>query len=348
MGEVARSEYLDAISSLKKRYKSVEEYMDWLGLPITVFRTGGREEPPVLVTGGSAGIEAASVYAALELVMHVDVERAVYIVPSRDPTGFHDASFVLSRLFQTPLNIERLSDIKAALEEGGAQVLVDDERLFAALTKNAAFAFSKDEGGLGAYGTLNLLKSYMGRGDLASKLEASRILIPAQLPSVDGVGLTGRFLTLFMGDDLQITSYDHLDAKYLPPEAQCIKALVDELEPGMVIDLHEWMGPGFNAAFPDTPLAGEAIVLDVLLSQVAEYGMPLTKVEEAEALGLSTLREGAVIDPLACGLASYVVSRGYGYAMSLRTSLHAALESRVATLVTACLSALNAYAVARL
>lgn len=334
------SEYLNMINSLKKRYKVAMSLDDWLGLPIVVFKLGGREEPPVLITAGASGIEVAGVYAALELILQVDVDRAVYILPSRDPTGFHDISFILSKMLGENLVIRDIREIREVLKSYDAEILID-EQLFFALLKGIGIACSE---GLNAYNTLKLLEKRIKENDLVESLGETRILVTSQTSSVEGVSSLGRFVSSMLFNSKLVT-YDEFHEKCVPETAQ-LKNFIDLQQPGMVIDLHEGEGDGFYVLVKEEPVGNELTIIDLVLDQVNIYGMKLANVEAYFNQNIASLREGLLVSTGRCGLVDYVAQECYAFGFT--TPWNYPLEQRIKTLLTACLSALNAYAVAGL
>lgn len=334
------SEYVETIESLKKKFKIASITEDWLGLPIVIFKTGGREEPPVLVTAGSAGVEVAGVYAALELILQVDVERTVYILPSRDPTGLHDASYVLSRILGEKVHVENVTDVRKLLTDAGAEFLIDTHDLFLAIFKGVGLAASSTAD---AYEAAKILAKEILSQELADSIDGTRILIAAQLPQAEGVGKLGRFFTVFAREGKFFT-YDNFSAETVP-EVDFVKSFIDREDLGMVIDLHESVNsPAFYVSQSAEPSGGELTILYLVLDQVRQYGMELASVEALESIGLRALSEGLGYGRGFCGLTDYVSGRTYAFAFS--TPLDKPLEQRIKTLSVATLSALNAFAIA--
>ncbi|MEM1509074.1 MAG: hypothetical protein QW291_04565 [Thermofilaceae archaeon] len=337
---MSESEYLNMVNSLKKRYKVAMSLDDWFGLPIVIFRLGGREEPPILITAGASGIEVAGVYAAFELILQVDVDRTVYILPSRDPTGFHDISFILSRMLGENLIIRDVRDMYEILKSYDAEILIDDQ-LFFALLKGIGIACSED---LSAYNTLKLLEKRIRESDLLESLDETRILVTSQMSSVEGVGALGRCISSMLLNSKLVT-YDDFHEKCIPETAQ-LRNFINLQQPGMVIDLHEGEGDGFYVLVKEDPAGNELTIIDLVLDQVNVYGMRLASAETSFNQNVTSLREGLLVGMGRCGLIDYVAQECYAFGFT--TPWNHPLEQRIKTLLTACLSALNAYAVAGL
>lgn len=331
------SEYLETINAMKKRYKLAALTNDWLGFPIPIFKVGGHEEPPALVVAGASGIEAASVYAALELLVQVDIERTTYILPSRDPTGLHDMSFVLSKLLGTNVSIESADEARKILVESGAEVVINDNEVFLALVRGIGIAIGKK---LDAFSTISALKEKIKEG-LFESLESTRILVASQLPQVEGVGEIGRFATIFV-EEGNVLTYDDIDKAEIP-EVSFVRDFIDKEELGLVIDLHESKGPAFYALTGGAPSSIELTILYVVMDQIKSRGLRIASTNQLKTLGLAAAEDGIGYGPGGCGLVSYASSKAY--AMAFVAPIVVPLEDRSRALVTAALSALNAYIV---
>lgn len=329
------------IDTLKKRYKVAVSSTDWLGLPLTVFRTGGKEEPPILVTAGAFGVEVAGVYAALELIVQVDIERCVYILPSRDPTGLQDASYVLSRMLGEKVEVKTTTDVVNTLREAGAEIIIDESEIFLAALKGVGIAVSDL---FDAYDVTEIIRDKLERGRYGESLDGMRILVVSQMPEIEGVGVSGRFNTIIVHEN-KILTYEDLSFDIIP-EISFLKTFIEGQEFGMVIDLHEGKTSSFYISMSENPTSNEHTLLYLVLDQVRKCGLNLASREMLDMLKLEAVDEGVGYGRGICGLADYLSPKSYAFAFT--TSLKEPLELRVKTLLTATLSALNAYAVARL
>lgn len=332
------SEYSATVEAMRRRCKVVASTNDWLGLPLLIFKVGGREEPAILITAGASGIEAATVYAALELLVQVDVERTTYILPSRDPTGLHDASFILSKMLGADVKVESVEDVAKVMKGGGAEIVVDDRELFLALIKGVGVAVGK---GLNAFETVRLMRRRLKDFALLDSLEGSRILVASQLPEVEGVGELGRFMTVVVeGGD--VLMYDDV-GRVNVPEVAFLRDFLEKQELGLVIDLHETRSPAFFAMTSDAPSSTESTILYLVLDQVRSRGGRIATPQQLEELGLDAAVDGVGYGRGICGLIDFVSPKSY--AIALAAPLSAPLDERAGTLVVATLSALNAFIV---
>jgi len=332
------SEYLTAIEALRRRFKVVASTEDWLGLPIQIFKAGGQEGPPALVTAGATGVEVATVYAALELLVQVDVERTTYILPSRDPTALHDASYILSRILGESVAVGSAVDAMCILRER-AEVVVDDSELFLALVKGVGVAIGKRTD---AFETLSIIEQRLGRGELLDSLEGVRVLVASQLPQVEGIGEVGRFVTAYI-EGGRVFTYDDIGQADIP-EVAFLRDFLRREEVGLVVDLHEARGPAFLALTSEPPSSVERTILYLVIDQIKRSGVPVATLEQIEGMGLSPSEEGIAYGRGVCGLVDFASETSY--ALALLAPIHSPLDARTRTLSLAALSALNAYVIA--
>lgn len=332
------SEYLSTIEAMKRTFKVAASTNDWLGLPITIFKVGGREEPAVLVTAGASSVEVSGVYAALELLVQVDIERATYVLPARDPSGLHDASFILSRMLGTHVEARSPEEVKEILRQSGAEILIDDGELFLALSKGVGIAVGTRKD---AYEVLKDLRSKLRESDLGERAEGCRILIASQLSQVEGAAGLTRFMTVVVQNG-EVLTYDDVEQAEIP-EVVFLREFLERQELGLVIDLHEAKCSAFYTVTRDPPSSLESTILYLVLDQVTRRGMLIASPELIEGQGLKSFGDGIGYGRGACGLVDLASSRSYSFA--LVAPFNAPLEERISALMVATLSALNAFIV---
>lgn len=332
-----QSEYLSMIETLRRQYRVAASTTDWLGLPIVVFRVGGREEPPILVAAGATGAEPGTVYAALELVVAVDVERAVYVLPLRDPSGFHGLPFVLSRVFERPVGTVSAGEARELLRGAGAETLIDEGGAYLALYKGVGFAMAEAQDSSQAAA---IVAKQLGERDLLESLDGTRIIVSTQSPQGELIG--GSVTTVVQ--ESSVATYDRLDLAL--PEAEFLREFLNSQELGMVMDLHEGSAPAFFAALSEEPSAGESTVLYLVIDQLERCEMRPASAEEIAAVKLTPVSNGVGYGKGFCGLVDCTAARSYAFALC--APARAPLDLRVRALVTTALSAVNAYSVARL
>ncbi len=296
----------------------VKRDRDWLGGEILLVKVGGREEPPVLVAAGARGFEPAGVYALVHLSFLINLERSVFLLLCRDPTGFNGPGWALSRMLDEDIKPSSLKDLRELLEERCETV--DVNGISFALLGNAAIACPdevvKHEEVLAA----------LRKG--ASRLEGCRVLIPSMMPGVEGVGEAGRAWSLYVSEG-RLCDNDDLGCEELP-EASFVRDVLEELEPGLVVDLRE--GPGSSVVFesPAPMREEEKTMADVAMGQLS--GVRVECIRE--------VRDGRLT------LAS--AGKKYGYSVVVRVGWSMDLGQRVDCLLSATLSVINSYALVRL
>src|SRR6266852_337373 len=92
------------------------------GEEILCVETGGESLPPILITAGAHTPEAAGVVAALRLLDELETDRKTYVVPLRDPFGFHDVDHCLSTLLGQPTAVASYDEVVALLRTSGAHL----------------------------------------------------------------------------------------------------------------------------------------------------------------------------------------------------------------------------------
>ncbi len=333
---MSEGEYLETIAAMRKHYKVAASTADWLGLPIVIFSVGGQEEPGVLVTAGALGIEASGVYAALELLVEVDIEKRTYVLPSRDPTGFQGLGFVLKKLLGEEVGVGSPSDAVRLLADSGAEVLIDDDDVFLALVRGVGIAVGRN---LSATDPVRHLERKLRERELLEPLDSTRIVVAPRLPA-EGSGEAGRLVTAFVRE-VRVLTYDDLAEGV--PESDFLRRFVDAHDLGLVIDLHESGAASFYALTSERPSSVEDTMLYIVLDQVRSKGYRVASVDELAQLNLSAAKEGVGYGRGVCGLIDYASSKAYAFAFVAPASLPA--EARSDALKTASLSALNAFMV---
>ncbi len=341
-----RSEYINIVTDLKKRFKVFKETKDWLGHPITVFEVGGERDKPILITAGAHGDEPAGFYATLEIMIKLRSEHRTYIVPARDPTGIHSLEYVLQKMF----DIEQcfsLECLKTLIKREG-EVLLDTNNIFLGLVGHVGFAFKiPDNPWEGVRPTISFLKEIIKKNErIRDKLYGSRILIPALLPRAEGVGMTGRMYTVFIGDD--VFNYNTFSPSIDFPEISWMQRTIDEIKPWLTIDLHEGFGDGFYTFVTDKTSEIEKSLLEVVLDQLKEHALPPLSIEKMKKFmgkieGREFVDDGIVkiaTENFAKTLAGY--SSKYCPSFIFETGLRAPLQKRIDSHVIASLALINA------
>ncbi|MCD6562843.1 MAG: hypothetical protein J7K23_02860 [Thermoproteales archaeon] len=223
-------EYLEIIRNLKKLRKTVWEIKDWLNYPICAFNVCGKEDPPIIITGGAYGMSKAPVYATFELILTLNYERRIIMIPSRDPVGFHSISEIITYMFDT--KIENINEIKDIVRENGGRIVIEKDETWLGIIKNVGF-FCTDKNDINSRDFLyHLLQKY----NLWEETDGIRILTPIL---ITGNPKNDSFHTLYI-DNRKILDYDtFISIENSIPESHSFIKFVEITQPMLLIDLEE-------------------------------------------------------------------------------------------------------------
>lgn len=243
------------------------------GLPMLCAVTGGNKLPAILITAGAHADEIAGVHAALTLVREIQSKHRVYIIPVRDPFGFEGYRANLDYALGREAAIKGPADVYAILK--GHHVLFEDKTYI--LSQVGEFAFAYDVGVDFPTSSVARRIDTLVKTDsrlLATLASAKRVIAPWNLPMprfgdsykqgargmiVTSAGFVGNFNRFFDLDDA-------------PPEVRYPRALVDEIQPGLVLDLHEGYGQGFYLYKPESSNPLTECIIHALTSAVEDRG----------------------------------------------------------------------------
>ena len=220
-------------------------------LPIVCARIGGERQPPILITAGAHADEVSGVFAAVELIESFETEHETYIVPLRDPNGFAGYQRALARALAQTSEVSGTSqvcrEIETCLRSRGRVVCSgDDWQVFA--VGGELFAFSSPT--LPNPGSFPLMQSLHERccadATVAHALENHRVLLPALLPDIEECGAFARGYTVVVTEDGAVENLNRLFDHPAPLlEVRIIRDLIDQVRPGLALDLHEGFGNKF-------------------------------------------------------------------------------------------------------
>jgi hypothetical protein len=216
------------------------------GFDVLCAVSGGKKDPPILITSGAHADEVAGVHAALRLLREIKTEHRLYVLPVRDPFGFEGYRANLEFAMDKALKIDTAADVYQVLRHG--RVLYEQGTYI--LAQIGEYVFAYDVG-------IDFSSSSVGRRIEPLVVEdsrimetlsrAKRVIAPWNLPMpragdcykqgargmiVIPSGFVGNFNRFF-------------DQSSAPLEVVYPRNLVDELKPGLVLDLHEGYGRGF-------------------------------------------------------------------------------------------------------
>lgn len=257
-------------------------------LEILGVRTGGSKIPAIFIKAGSHPDEIGGVYGALELSRRIKTEHICYIVPCTNPFGFQGYNRCLSHLLGRAVKVRDNMQAFNLLKEEAAPIIETED--FALFIVHGIGIVTLDENRTGS--------SFVERWALNEKLKEQPHLIthlanryiyfPPEVLYDDGIdpydhGIKTAYTNWegWVGNTNRF--YDRVDA---PVEVACVRDLLKELNPGMVIDMHE---SGGKSGYPTT---GHYLVLPPawpLHNNPAEFEIALEVLKATRSLGFQPL-----------------------------------------------------------
>lgn len=210
-------------------------------LPLYVIETGGEKTPPILITAGVHAGEPSGVYAALALAHCLRSDHKVYIIPARDPFAWEGYTRALSYALGQNITLPNHQAAEDLLTRGG-EVICREGSLIVSQVGDLVFACMRPRtdttGPQEIWRRLRIIsKTVPG---LADRLSGQRIILPTNLPQIEGCGAFDRAYTVVGRPDGRIHSlHDIYDMADPPIEVAAVRRLVDEIKPGLFLDLHE-------------------------------------------------------------------------------------------------------------
>lgn len=330
-----KDEYLKAISFLKNRYEKVWETVDWLGYPIVAFWTCGREDPPIVITAGAIGGTQATVYAAFELILSLNYEKKIVVIPARDPVGFHNLNNILFRMFKKKIDvITRLVDL---IEEEGGKILINQENFFLGIVRNIGFAFHKDYSRRYPKHFATLLKETLVKNNLIEELDGTRILFPF---SKSMNAEEAKIFTFYVNKG-RVMDYDYFSGQdEIIPEVYSLKSFLNQISPSLVIDLQEHEGEHVKIGVNN---GEENIIasLKLALSQISEDYVEGSNIESENSV--NTENKIYLVEEGSNTLIDHMRNKNIT-GISLSTPLDMSLEKKIENLMTLCKSLINIFA----
>lgn len=223
-------------------------------LPVFCAVGGGEREPAVLITAGSHADETSGMIVAATLLDALSTEHKVYVVPNRDPLGWEGllVGLGLAAGVAAPTGFDPAYDL---LRSAG-DVLYEDGQFLVADVGELAFALVRPtRDTFGSEKAIKMLAFAISVDTtLSARLAGRRVLVPANAPDCDGRGVLDRAYTVVVAEDGFIGSFNRFfgDAA-APAEVAAVAGLVDELAPGLTVDLHEGWNDAYYMFVPEPP-----------------------------------------------------------------------------------------------
>lgn len=236
---------------------SVHQLMHWLaqrqipyeiagetkmGLPIPLIYKAGTGAP-VVITAGAHAVEPSGVSAALEILENWNYTFPLYMIPMRDPLGCQSYADILSHALYQSIHFETYEELNSILQKHADQVYFQNQefllvRIGALLFTNLRFhpedaGFRQNERYVNELLTKN--------PELLQELAGRRIICPANMPEhSETVHCYERAFTAEISSTGIISDHNRrFGSDEEPPEVRIPRQLVDDVKPGLVLDLHE-------------------------------------------------------------------------------------------------------------
>lgn len=252
-------------------------------LPVFCAVGGGEREPAVLITAGSHADETSGMKAAATLLDTLSTEHKVYVVPNRDPLGWEGllVGLGLAAGVAAPTGFEPAYDL---LRSAG-DVLYEDGHFLVAEVGQLAFVLVRPtRDTFGSEKAIKMLAFAMSIDTaLSARLAGRRVLVPANAPDCDGRGVLDRAYTVLVAKDGFIGSLNRFFGDpAAPAEVAAMADLVDELTPGLTIDLHEGWNDAYYMFVPEPPTGAplEKRLQTSIGTALREGGYPTSSLSE--------------------------------------------------------------------
>lgn len=253
------------------------------GLPVYCAIGGGQSEPAVLITAGSHADETSGMQAAATLMEYLDTDHKVYVVPNRDPLGWEGFAAGLSLAARVAAPTDHTSALTILRSVG--EVLYEDGQFLVAMLDELAFAIVRPTPDtFGSEKIIKMLSYAMAtHPPLASRLANRRVLVPANSPHCDGRGVLDRAYTVYVAEDGFIGSFNRFFGDPAAPiEVAALASLIDDVKPGLTIDLHEGWNDAYYMFVPEpsisAPLASK--MQANVIAGLRQRGFPTSSLTE--------------------------------------------------------------------
>jgi predicted deacylase len=258
--------------------------------PILMVKKPGTRGKPVVITSGAHTSEPAGVLAVLQLIRETELTNPVYFVPLRDPFGWQGYARCLGYALGKAPRIATHQDVEHILTSRRAQTLHKEPGFIVSEIAGVVFVSLRlPERPVGPRQVEQRVNRLLReRPELVEQLTGKRLVFPANSGEAEGVRNFYRAFTAIVNPSGLVADMNRgFGGPEEVAEVRCLRALVDEVEPGLVLDLHEGQGSSFYFFVPGHAECGETRRLTGLAaaSVTASGTRLLTLKELAEALG---------------------------------------------------------------
>lgn len=215
------------------------------GRPVVAAQTGGSETPGIVLTAGAHATEQAGVAAAVELLDRLETDREVHVVPTRDPFGVDGYAAALSEALGRPVTVEDYGEV-AELLRTESTVLLDEDGIVIGQVGDYGFGTARPTADKAGWKRASNALSDRLETTAEDPMRGRRVLVLSGHPDVEGTGDFGRLYTRVVtpdGENLHLNRF--IGSEWAPPESRAVRDLLEEVEPGLFVDLHEYGGDGY-------------------------------------------------------------------------------------------------------
>lgn len=267
--------------------------------PVWLGRFGGDRQPAIVITAGSHADEIAGVFAALELARTIRIDHAVYIIPCRDPLGWNGFAATLRRVAPESGSVSKHDEAVTILR--AHDVLYDDGTLVIARVGGLAFASEPTGAWISTHITRHKLPALLAEDhELATTLRNTRILVPGNVEANDGrtpYSYGGH--TAYVGEGYGAHLNRFFDRGDGPVEVAALRQFVDQIRPGLTLDLHEGFSSHYYLFLHPASTAETCELAQVMIDAVRASGGQIADRSELEPVwgprtsaGIMTVAEG--------------------------------------------------------
>ncbi len=239
----------DTYTDLREAVDETADHLEAIGHapggdPVLGATRNGRT-PSIVLTAGSHATEHAGVVAAVTLLDRLETDRQLVVVPSRDPVGVSGLSRAMELATGDAASLDAYEMVDRWIREHG-DIVFEERDVTIGLVGEYCFASAPAADGLPGTKRLKaVLTELEDDPHRWEQLHGRRIfLVPGQ-PSVAGTGDFDRLYTLVVAPDgsrLHLNRY--LGSRWAPAESRAVTKLLHDVEPGLFVDIHEYLGDG--------------------------------------------------------------------------------------------------------
>ena len=264
----ALSENASLVELVERQAQSVQTLatVDF-GRRIVAARIGGERLPAIVITAGAHASEIEGIIAALRIIESLETDHVTYVVPNRDPLGMEGFSSTLQLASEEDEPPQTFDEVATVLRKG--DVLYDDGDLIVSVFGNLGFASMHRRPGWKPWGHHVIYQrlrdlSHQDK-DFARSIFGHRILIPVASPTIEGSADFGRAWTAVGAPDDVLHLNRFFDNPDALTEVSCVRALLNDVEPGLTLDLHAGTSNKFWLPFP-LPQKNDNMTIEVARS----------------------------------------------------------------------------------